>query len=256
MARAAAAAEWSGRAAAAARWSGRAALAAVGALAGLLAACVSPAAEAGGDGVARASFAQPSTRYNHEALGPGNEWAALGLDGTEFPAGDALVFEDVAPRLADLDGDGDLEVIVVESSLTQGSRLAVWGGKGRIAATPFIGTRHRWLAPVGAADLDGDGRVEIAYVETPHLGKILKIVRLDGDRLAPVAEARGLTNHRYGDPFIQGGIARCGGVPTILAANADWTRVVAIALSGGALISRDLSAYRDPGSFANLPGCD
>lgn len=234
----------------------RAAVAAAGALAGLLAACIGPTAEAGGDGVAGATFTQPSTRYGHAALGPGHEWAALMLDGTEFPTGDALVFEDVAPRLADLDGDGDNEVIVVESSLTQGSRLAVWGGKGRIAATSFIGTRNRWLAPLGAADLDGDGQIEVAYIETPHLGKILKIVRLEGDRLAPVAEARGLTNHRFGDPFIQGGIARCDGAPAILAANADWTRIVATSLSGGSLVSRDIAAYRGSASFDALPGCD
>lgn len=234
----------------------RAAAAAACALAGLVAACVAPLAHAEGDGVARAQYAIPSSRYGHEALGPGHEWAALTLDGRDFPPGEDLVFEDTAPRLADLDGDGDREVIVVESSLTQGSRLAVWGGKGRIAATPFIGIRHRWLAPLGAADLDGDGRVEVAYVETPHLGKVLKIVRLDGDRLVPVAEARGLTNHRFGDPVIQGGIARCDGVPTILTANADWTRIIATSLADGILVSRDLAAYLGPSSFDGAPGCN
>src|SRR5690606_33675671 len=121
------------------------------------------------------------------------------------------VFEDIEPRLADLDGDGAPEAIVVETDLDRGARLAVYDAGGLVAATPFIGRRHRWLAPVGAADLDGDGRVEIAYVETPHLGKTLKIVRLVGDDLQPVAEAPGLTNHRIGDPFIQGRIATCGG---------------------------------------------
>ncbi|MCY1126939.1 VCBS repeat-containing protein [Frigidibacter sp. RF13] len=245
------------RAALAARGLGRAALAAAGALAGLMAACVGPSAKAGGDGVADATYAQPSTLYGHGALGAGHEWSAMILDGTVvFPLREGLVFEDIAPHLADLDGDGDYEVIVVESSLTQGSRLAVWDGSGRIAATPFIGTRHRWLAPVGAADLDGDGRTEIAYVETPHLGKILKIVRLVGDRLVPVAEARGLTNHRYGDPFIQGGIASCDGVPTILTANEDWTRIIATSLMGGTLVSRDRAAYRGSKSFDAPLGCD
>ena len=60
-------------------------------------------------------------------------------------------------------------MIVVESHAAR-ARLAVWGAGGRLAAIPFIGTRFRWLAPLGAADLDGDGRVEIAYAETPHPG--------------------------------------------------------------------------------------
>jgi hypothetical protein len=233
---------------------------AVKVLLGLLTVTATSAALAGGDGVRSATYGAPSTSYGHDALGPGYEWAMLALHGEagslfhQEPGG--LVFEDIAPRLADLDGDDDNEVIVVESDPDRGSRLAIWGGLGRIAATPFIGRRHRWLAPVGAADLDGDGRVEIAYVETPHLGKRLKIVRLEGDRLVPVAEAAGLTNHRLGEPFIQGRIADCIGQPTILTANADWTRIIATTLAGGELTSRDVGPYRLPDDFDAVAGCD
>jgi hypothetical protein len=213
------------------------------------------------DGLRAAEYSVSSTRYGHDALGPGHEWAMLALHradgGTLFYRNDReIVFEDSAPRLVDADGDGDLEALVVESSHSKGSRLAVWTGAGRLAATPFIGRRHRWLAPVGAADLDGDGRVEIAYVETPHLGKVLKVVRLEGDRLVPVAEAAGLTNHRFGDPFIQGRIATCDGRATILTADADWRRVIATTLSGGALSSRDLGPYRGAEGFDRLAGFD
>jgi hypothetical protein len=37
------------------------------------------------------------------------------------------VFEDLAPRLADLDGDGKAEIIVVQSHRDLGARLAVYG---------------------------------------------------------------------------------------------------------------------------------
>lgn len=71
-------------------------------------------------------------------------------------------------------GDGIVEVVVAESDESNGSRLAVWevivaasdGPKlVRGAAGSFIGTRFCWLAPIGAADFDGDGLVELAYVE-------------------------------------------------------------------------------------------
>ena len=35
------------------------------------------------------------------------------------------------------------------------------------------------LAPLGAADLDGDGKIELAYIDRPHLAKILRIWRFD-----------------------------------------------------------------------------
>jgi hypothetical protein len=224
-----------------------------------------------------AEFAAPTDRYPHGALGDPMEWGVLqitvgrktGSEGGlfsgkldltyEFNLPDDLVFEDTAPRLWDVDGDGAPEVVVVQSQAEAGARLLIIGledGKPVFrAATPFIGKRFRWLAPVGAADLDGDGRIEIAYVETPHLGRTLKIVRLDGADLVPVAEFRGLTNHKNGDPYIQGGIATCGGHPSIVTANADWTRAMAVTLAGGILSARDLGPYADPDSLDPRKTC-
>lgn len=91
-----------------------------------------------------AEFSEPTPRYDHAILGDALEWGALALtlsDGTRrlFRLPETLVFEDLTPRLADLDGDGAPEVIVVETSLAKGGRLAVWGPEGRIAQTPHIG---------------------------------------------------------------------------------------------------------------------
>lgn len=207
-----------------------------------------------------ADYAARVDRYPHGALGDDLEWGALvlTLDGQQrrFNLPDELVFEDTAPRLADLDGDGAPEVIVVESHARQGARLAVWGTEGRIATTPFIGARFRWLAPLGAADLDGDGRVEIAYVETPHLGRVLRLVRLEGARLAPIAAAPGHTNHRFGEPFLQGGIAACRDGAVIVTADAGWRRVLYTRWHRGALATRDAGPYTGPGSLAPSRACD
>ena len=206
-----------------------------------------------------ADYAAPTDRYPHGALGDDLEWGALvlslGDQQRRFTLPEEMVFEDTAPRLADLDGDGAPELIVIESHTGQGARLAVWGPEGRIAATPFIGTRFRWLAPLGAADLDADGWVEIAYVETPHLGRTLRLVRLEGDRLVPLAALPGLTNHRFGDPQIQGGIALCPAGPAIVTADAGWQRIVHTRWQDGRLTSEDAGAYTGPDSLAPDRAC-
>lgn len=114
------------------------------------------------------------------------------------------MFEDTAPRLTDLDGDGAPEVVTVVSTFAQGARLQIWAlrdtGLTPVAATSLIGTRHRWLAIAGVADLDGDGRMNIAYVDRPHLARVLRVVsvwrRGDDWHITPVAQAPGHTNHR------------------------------------------------------------
>ncbi len=67
-----------------------------------------------------AEYADPTGRYPHGILGDALEWGTLVLslsDGRRLrlvlPG--SRVFEDVAPRLNDVDGDGDMEAVVVES---------------------------------------------------------------------------------------------------------------------------------------------
>ncbi|MCV2865421.1 FG-GAP repeat domain-containing protein [Albidovulum sediminicola] len=218
------------------------------------------AAAAASAEIVEASYEAPTARYDHGALGDKIEWGALELRTTgerlRVTLPETRVFEDTAPRLADLDGDGAPEVIVVETDLARGARLSVYGEAGLIAATPFIGRTHRWLAPAGIADLDGDGQAEIAYVETPHLAMVLKIVRLEDGKLVPVAAARGLTNHRNGDAFIQGGAFRCGGRWVVVTADAGWSRVMATQLTDGRLVSRPLGPYLGPESLDRPKGCN
>lgn len=211
--------------------------------------------------IAGARYDDPTTRYGHAVLGDAVEYGALVLRMQTGPARRIVlphsrVFEDIAPRLADLDGDGGPEVIVVESDLQIGARLAVYDENGFVAATPFIGQRHRWLAPIGAADLDADGAVEITYVDRPHLAKILRVWRFRNGALTEVATREGLTNHKIGDPFIQGRIAICAGRPTVLTANSDWTRVIGTTLADGNLSSRELAPYKGPDGFDRIAGCD
>jgi len=218
-----------------------------------------------GSGVWAAWYDAPTTRYGHGVLGDAIEAGALyayaegagtDCDAIALVLDAAYVFEDVAPRLADLDGDGVNEIIAVRSSLSRGAQLAVYGGDGSsltlLAATPFIGRPNRWLAPIGAADLDGDGLVEIAYIDRPHLARILRVWRYQAGVLHQVATLGGLTNHRIGEAFISGGIRNCGAAPEMILATSDWSRLVAARFDGQRILTRDLGRWSDSGGAAAL----
>jgi hypothetical protein len=165
-------------------------------------------------------------------LGDALEWGVLHLwlEGGErrtIRLPETRVFEDIEARLADLDGDGTREAVLVEADLARGAALAIYDAQGLRAATPFIGQPHRWLAPAAIGDLDGDGRVEIAYVDRPHLRRELVFVRLEGDRIVEIARQAGLTNHRIGEDFITSGLRDCGAGTEVVLANTDWTRLMA-----------------------------
>ena len=209
-----------------------------------------------------ARYLDATSRYGHDILGTGNgaEWGALELtlkDGRrlKFTLPQSRVFEDLFPRLLDVDGDGDNEAVVIETSTRLGASLAIYDESGKIAATPFLGRPQRWLAPLGAADLDGDGRIELAFIEKPHLAKILRVWRFADGRLTPVASLDDLTNHRIGENFISGGIRDCGQGPEIITADGNWRRVMATVLKNGRLRARDLGAFEGRASLAAALDC-
>ena len=218
------------------------------------------AATASWAGVVNATYEAPTERYGHGILGDAIEWGALRIETEDgralrFSLPQTHVFEDVAPRLIDVDLDGDNEVVVVETFIPQGARLAIYDERGLVAATPYIGRTHRWLAPLGGADLDGDGSLELAYIDRPHLAKTLMIWRFENGTLTKVAQQDGLTNHRIGERDIAGGISTCGETPVIVMANANWTRVIGARFDGSRISTQDLGPHQNRDSFQRHLSC-
>jgi hypothetical protein len=87
------------------------------------------------------------------------------------------VFEDLVPRIVDCDGDGQEDIVAVRSYEDAGAAITVL-------------TRR-------------DGKLQIAYVQTPHIGGILKLLHRSGDDPKHLVASRvgyGFSNHRGGVP--------------------------------------------------------
>lgn len=162
--------------------------------------------------IAFAWLADATARYGHGVLGDRLEAATLRVrradDGSivQHSLPDTQVFEDLVPRLADLDGDGRDEVIVVRSHVDLGAAVAVYGLRDdklvEVAATAPPGIANRWINPVGAADFDGDGVMEVAAVETPHIGGILHVWEWMDGALVHQGSMPGVSNHALGMPVL------------------------------------------------------
>ena len=167
------------------------------------------AAQANAESIARAQYETPTQRYGHFALGLPHEYARLAVATDTgrrlvFELPEDEVFEDLAPRLVKLAADEPFELLTIVSQRQTGARLVLIrlsGDRLAIGAeSPAIGTPMRWLNPVGAVDLDGDGQAEIVSVTTPHIGGTLNVYKRQGARLVEVAALGGFSNHVYGSP--------------------------------------------------------
>jgi hypothetical protein len=157
--------------------------------------------------ITAAWYSQPTSRYRHGSLGDTVEGGALvaqtkdGLKAT-FRLPETEVFEDIAPRLADLDGDGISEIVTVLSSFSGGASVTLFGFSGgnlvRKAAIPFLGTPNEWINIAGIERYLGMPTPEIAVVVTPHKRGQLGFLKLVRGRLIVVSAQAGFSNHVFG----------------------------------------------------------
>lgn len=163
----------------------------------------------GSGDIARAWFAEPTDRYDHAVLGDRIEAGSLVIERRNgarqtLKLGADAVFEDLEPRIADLDGDGHDEIVAIKSSLRNGASLAVVAlrrNRYEIAAeTPALGAPHRWLEVAGIADFTGAGNniKQIAFVRQPHAVGMLELWEYDGKALNKLAEMPDASNHVAG----------------------------------------------------------
>lgn len=165
-------------------------------------------AAVGSGDIRRAWYGRPTGRYGHGVLGDAIEGGSLVVEDAsgrrfEHVLPETHVFEDITPRIADLDGDGRNEIVAIRSSRSKGAALAILGLRDAnlrlLDVTPEIGRPNRWLNVAGIGDYRGDGRRIVAWVETPHIGGTLKMASFGGERIERVGrDTAGFSNHVIG----------------------------------------------------------
>ena len=214
-------------------------------------------------GISAAWYDGATRRYAHGVLGDAIEASILYVKYDSTVTSTELdqdhVFEDIAPRLAYLTNPDQADVITIRSHKDKGAQIAVYALKDNelqlVASTPYIGTSNRWLAPVGVADFNNDGYMDIAFVDRPHLAKTLRVWSYKDGQLQQIAEASGFSNHRIGEDFISGGIRHCNGHTQMVTADAGWRRILVTSLIDDQLVREDGGAFRGTESLTNALQC-
>ena len=128
--------------------------------------------------IRQAWYARPTSRYAHGVLGDAIEagsLVAVTASGKQLEVvlPPDQVFEDITPRIADLDGDGLNEVITIRSSKRGGAAVAIFGLAGSELGSRGAGSENgranRWLNIAGLLPRD-DGGLTLYGVRTPHIG--------------------------------------------------------------------------------------
>lgn len=148
-------------------------------------------------------YTEPSTVYGHGVLGDAIEprqVSIISVDSGEVLAtfaaneGDpGVVFEGITPIWADLDGDGERDMITTVSDAHSGARIMV-----NTVSGPAIGRGFRWRHQIAVAPFGPQGELELADVLTPHIGGVVEFFRFDDDAVSRVASIGGFTSHGIG----------------------------------------------------------
>lgn len=160
-----------------------------------------------GNGDTYALYAQPTAKYGHGILGDAIEAEKLVVlhNGATYThtLSDEYVFEDIKPRLYDVDNDGQVEIITIRTHVSKGAGVMIYkivdGTLNEFAWVDEIGTQNRWLNIVAVYDLDGNGSTELAWIQTPHIGGVLKVASIEAGKLEPLSEVFHYSNHSIGE---------------------------------------------------------
>ena len=189
-----------------------------------------------------AIYTNPTDRYPHGVFGDELEGGALDIlqvDGdvlrrVAFVQLDEDVFEGLYPFWADIDQDGEQDIVTTVSGRGLGAGLRVYRADGSILAQgERIGLSNRWRHQLAFAPFGVDGEYELVEIITPHIGGVVNFVRYNPETamLETTARVSGYTSHVYGSRNVDMAIAgdyNDDGQPELVVTTQDGSRLVGL----------------------------
>lgn len=149
-------------------------------------------------------LANPSTQYLHGIFGDIIEpTSAVIVDASVEPprvsrvdVPDGKVIEGLFAMWADVDDDGEREIVVTLSDRSNGGQITIYSEQGETERQgPGIGRGFRWRHQLAVAPFGPQGELELVDVLTPHIGGVVEFRGLDDATLPIRVSVRGYTSH-------------------------------------------------------------
>ncbi len=199
-------------------------------------------------------LSQPTNDYDHSVLGDGIEATGITLVATQpepivlqtisISAGD--VIEGIYPIWADLNDDGEREIIVTLSNAQEGARIVAFREDGSLLAEgESIGTGYRWRHQLVAAPFGESDDMLLAVVRTPHIGGVIEYYQLNGQQLEITESVSGFSTHSIGSRNLftaQAGDFDNDGLVELLIPDQSHTRLGIVGLDSASIAWLDLNA--------------
>ena len=206
-------------------------------------------------------LSNPTDRYTHGVLGDNIEATGITLVETNpeakilqtihIPGTD--VIEGIYPIWADLNNDGEREIIVTLSNAQDGARIVAFredpstssGQAALLAEGPAIGIGYRWRHQLVVAPFGESGENLLAVVRTPHIGGVVEFYRLNENKLEIVNTIPGISTHSIGSRNLftaQAGDFDNDGQVEVLAPDQSHTRLGIVGMDNDDFTWIDLEA--------------
>ncbi len=159
-------------------------------------------------------LAEPTDRFPHSALGDNLEATSVvvvtvGVNEVEtiYRSGDDVI-ESIAPLLADVDGDGVDDVVLIVSNDSEAWLVVVSStGGGVVAISDPVDRLLGWRHLIAVGPLGPTGQTEIAEVLYPDAQGSVRFLSLSGGKLGVVATRTGYRSHEFGARNLEQAVA-------------------------------------------------
>jgi hypothetical protein len=152
-----------------------------------------------------AVYIDPTRRYSHGIMGDLFDAAGLvvfTVTGERLQVQSRVdlhgedVFEGLYPIWADVDDNGEDDLIVTVSNPEVGAQVQVYQGNGTLLVVgPAIGRGYRWRHPLAWGPFGPDDENELVDVLTPHIGGVVEFLVYQEAELQLVTSESGYTSH-------------------------------------------------------------